>query len=191
METLSRLWMPAGNNGFVNSIGDFIFNIATLLSWDCYQLSSFKHCWNMWLMKMFTRLFFGCYFWVRIFLIIIIWICSFGKDNCFYQCVAIVGSQFAFFYCPYKMSTPVFCKPWFSSQSLNKTTLLFLRYLHTYLYSCFHDYKHENLVSEVTLKSSLDCCDHSRLYAHCISNLLIVIQLTRLQDPYSFGIFIC
>ena len=78
---------------------------------------------------MFTW-FSSSFFWVRIFLIILIWICSFGRDNCFYQCVAIVGSQFAFFYCPYKLPTPVFCKPWFSSQSLNKMTLLFRAFAH-------------------------------------------------------------
>ena len=73
---------------------------------------------------MFKR-FFGCYFWVRFFLIIIIWICSFGKDNCFYQCVSIVGNQFTFLSYPYKLPMLVFFNPWFSSQSLNKTTLLF------------------------------------------------------------------
>jgi len=94
-------------------------------------------------MMMFTW-FSGCYFWVRIFLIILIWICSFGRDNCFYQCVAIVGNQFAFLYCPYKLPTPVFCKLWFRRNLFNKTTLLFYMHLHTYLGSRFHDCKHEN-----------------------------------------------
>ena len=124
MTTLSRLWTPAGSSGSINSIGDFIFNIATRLSWDCYQFSSFKHCWNIWLMMMFTQ-FSGCYFGVRIFLIIIIWIFSFGRDNYFYQCVAIVGSQFTFFHCLISYLHQCFANLNFSLQFSNTMTLLF------------------------------------------------------------------
>jgi hypothetical protein len=55
-------------------------------------------------------------------------------------------------------------------------------HFHTCLCSCFHDCKCENFDFEVILKTSLDCYDHSCLYVHCVSNLLIVIQLARLQD---------
>ena len=94
-------------------------------------------------MMIFIR-FSGCCFWVRNFLIITIWICSIGRDNCFSQCVAIVGSQFAFSYCPYKLPTPVFCKLWFRHNPSNKTTPLFYMRLHTYLGSRFHNCKREN-----------------------------------------------
>ena len=56
---------------------------------------------------MMFKQFFGC-FWVRIILIILIWICSFGRDNCFYQCVAIVGSHFEILSFPYKLPTQGF-----------------------------------------------------------------------------------
>ena len=42
MEPLSRLWMPTGSNGSVNSIGDFNLNIMSLFCQDCHQFSSFK-----------------------------------------------------------------------------------------------------------------------------------------------------
>ena len=47
---------------------------------------------------------------------------------------SLVGSQFAFLSYPYKLPTPVFCNPWFSSQSLNKTTLLFGAFAHLLLF---------------------------------------------------------
>jgi hypothetical protein len=58
----------------------------------------------------------------------------------------------------------------------------YFAHLHTYLCSCFHDCKRENFDFEVILKLSLDCYDHSCLYVHCVSNLIMIIQLTRLQD---------
>jgi hypothetical protein len=73
----------------------------------------------------------------------------------------------------------------FRRNSQIKRHFYFLRYLHTYLRSCFHDCKHENLVFEVALKSSLNYRYHSFLYAHCVYILLIIIQLTRPLDLYS------
>ena len=80
-----------------------VLEILSLISWltglkivICFHL--LKHCWNNWLMMMFIR-FPGCCFWVGIIFDVLIWICSFGRDNCFYQCVTIVGSQFTFFHC--------------------------------------------------------------------------------------------
>jgi hypothetical protein len=72
-----------------------------------------------------------------------------------------------------------------------KITPLFLRYLHTCLCSCFHDCKRENFDFEVILKSSLDCYGHSCLYVHCISNLIVVIQLARPQDSLLIWHFCC
>ena len=66
----------------------------------------------------------------------------------------------------------MFCKLWFCRNLINKTTLLFYMCLHTYLCSCFHDWKRENLICEVTLKSLLDCYDRSCLYAHHVFEFL-------------------
>ena len=80
-----------------------VLEILSLISWltglktvICFHL--LKHCWNSWLMMMFIR-FSGYCFLVGIIFDVLIWICPFGKDNCFYQCVAIVGNQITFFHC--------------------------------------------------------------------------------------------
>ena len=80
-----------------------LLEILSLISWlvglkTVIYFHLLKHYWNSWLMMMFIR-FSGCYSWVGIIFAILIWICSFGRDNCFYQYVAIVGSQFTFFHC--------------------------------------------------------------------------------------------
>jgi hypothetical protein len=99
-----------------------------------------------------------------------------------------VGSQFTFFYYLISCLHQCFANLNFRRNSQIKRHFYFLRYLHTYLRSCFHDCKRENLVFEVALKSSLNCRYHSCRYAHCIYILLIIIQLARPFDLYSFDI---
>jgi hypothetical protein len=66
----------------------------------------------------------------------------------------------------------------------------YFAHLRTCLCSHFHDCKRENFDFEVTLKSSLDYFGHSCLCVHCIFNLIIVAQLARHQNLYSFGILL-
>jgi hypothetical protein len=67
----------------------------------------------------------------------------------------------------------------------------YFTHLHICLCSCFHDCKRENFVFEVTLKSSLDCYGYSCRYVHSVSILIMIIQLTRLQDSLLIWHFCC
>ena len=135
MATLSRLWTPAGSSDSVNSIGDL-----SLISWlTCLKTVISFHLLSttriLWLMMMFKQ-FSGC-FWVRIILIILIWICSFGRDNCFYQFVAIVGSHFTFLSFSYKLPTQGFWTLSTCCNSWKQNDTIILHYSHTCLLFLF------------------------------------------------------
>ena len=96
-------WKPCRGYGRLLAIVAIptVLEILSLISWlaDLKIVINFhllKHCWNSWLMMMFIR-FSGCCFWVGIIFALLIWIFSFNRDNCFYQCVAIVGSHCHFY----------------------------------------------------------------------------------------------
>ena len=134
----------------------------------------------------------GC-FRVGFFLIILIWTCSFGRDNCFYQCVAIVGIHIGFLSFPYKLPTQGFWTLNTRRNSLKQNDTIIL-HIHTPAFRFhFHDCKHEKLELKVmlmVLKSSLDCHKYSCSCGHFTSNSIMVTQLEKTPKLYSLFILL-
>ena len=133
---------------------------------------------------------FSGHFWVRSFLIILIWTLLFGRDNCFYQCVAIVGSHFAILSFPYKLPTQGFWTLNTRRNSLKRNDTIILCIHTPAFYFRFHNCKRENLelgVMSIALKSSLDYYEYSCSCGHFTSNSIMVTQLARHQTFIHFA----
>ena len=90
---------------------------------------------------------FGCYFWVEIIFVVLIWIGTFCRDNCFYQCVAIVGSQITFFYCLVNCLHQCFANiDFFRWNFQMNDTFILCAFLHTYFQIFFTSVSVKTLV---------------------------------------------
>jgi hypothetical protein len=99
-----------------------------------------------------------------------------------------VGSQFTFFHCLISCLHQCFANLNFSSQFSNKQHFYFCDICTLAFVFVFMTVSVKTWSFEVTLKSSMNCRYHSCRYAYCVYILLIIMQLARSFDLYSFDI---